>query len=312
MTELKKFLFDFDFDDIQLMEAIDQAESEEDLAPEEDVGIEPEPEPPLFSENDVEIARQEGFSAGKEAGNQEALTGIENIICHALDKIAIDISQVKDNQNEFNERTEHDATELALSVCRKIFPTLSEEGKLTEVSEMARSMISQILSEPKFTIYTHADVVDPLREKLEPFLSEKGFKGTVSVVDDKSISLSGCRVEWQDGQAVRDPEVTLQEIEQTVSTALKDQPPTPEIALAIKSQPEVEPEIGINMESGTESGKENDIQENEDVTCDNTPPLDQPIEHAPGLENNHTETAQNQESTGGVSDEKHTESDSGN
>ena len=41
MTELKKFLFDFDFDDIQLMEAIDQAESEEDLAPEEDVGIEP-------------------------------------------------------------------------------------------------------------------------------------------------------------------------------------------------------------------------------------------------------------------------------
>ena len=72
MTELKEFLFDFDFDDIQLMEEIDQAVNEKEISNEDDVQAESEPEAPTFSEEDLLAARQEGFAAGKEEGVEEA------------------------------------------------------------------------------------------------------------------------------------------------------------------------------------------------------------------------------------------------
>ena len=94
MTELKEFLFDFDFDDIQLMKEIDHVENEKDISNDDDILDESDPEAASFSEEQLLAARQEGFEAGKEEGVQETLSGVENNICQILDKIALGISGV--------------------------------------------------------------------------------------------------------------------------------------------------------------------------------------------------------------------------
>ena len=94
MTELKEFLFDFDFDDIQLMEEIDQAASEKEILNDDDVLVEPDAIAPTYSEEDLLAARQEGFAVGKEEGVKETLSGVENTMSQILDTIAMGISGV--------------------------------------------------------------------------------------------------------------------------------------------------------------------------------------------------------------------------
>ena len=65
MATLKTFLFDYDFDDVQLMENIIQ----EETGKENEVNITDQPEPeiilPTFSEDELNAAREEEFNAGK-------------------------------------------------------------------------------------------------------------------------------------------------------------------------------------------------------------------------------------------------------
>lgn len=253
MTELKEFLFDFDFDDIQLMEEIDQAVNEKEISNEDDVQAESEPEAPTFSEEDLLAARQEGFAAGKEEGVEEALGGVENTMSQILDTIATGISDVVKDQNAFNEKTGNESLELALSICRKLFPVLSEEGKFSEVSSMTISMINQILTQPKITIFVNSDIVAALKEKIDPFLAEKGYEGTASILEDPSLPVSGCRIQWQDGEAVRDPEAGLQDIEQIVSESLNDQTPAVNLSQG--------PISDLGMEPEAKADRDRDIEE---------------------------------------------------
>ena len=119
MTELKKFLFDFNFDDVRLMEEIDQAENKNEISTDDCAPIEPEPEAPTFSEEDMEVARQNGFAAGKKIGVQESLGSVENTICEILDTIATGISGVAQDQNAFNEKTENKLLNLVNKIKKK-------------------------------------------------------------------------------------------------------------------------------------------------------------------------------------------------
>ena len=128
MTELKEFLLDFDFDDIELMKEIDQATNEKEIPNNDDILAEPDPVVATFSEEELLAARQEGFAAGKD-GVKESLGGLENNMCQILDKIASGISDVVKDQNAFNEKTTNDTLQLTLSICRKLFSSFKRGGK---------------------------------------------------------------------------------------------------------------------------------------------------------------------------------------
>ena len=221
MAEFQKYMFDFDFDDVKLMEEIVQEEIEEKKAAYSQVEHEPEPEITTFSEEEVEAARQEGYAAGKESGVQETLSGIESKVSQSLISIGSELAGMVQRQSEFNERLEADAMELALGVCRKLFPTLNEAGKLDEVMEMTKAMLGQLIEEPKITIRVEPEILDPFKDQIEPFLAENGYKGILSLHGDETLPVGGCKVEWTNGHAEKDPEETLTNIEQTVQTSLE-------------------------------------------------------------------------------------------
>ena len=245
MTELKEFLFDFDFDDIQLMKEIDQATNEKEIPNNDDVLAEPDPVVATYSEEELLAARQEGFAAGKEDGVKESLGGLEHNMCQILDKIASGITGVVEDQNAFNEKTTNETLQLTLSICRKLFPVLSEEGKLTEVASMTESMVSQILAQPKITIFVNSNIIASLKEKIDPFLAERGYEGIATILEDPSLPVSGCRIRWQDGEAFRDPEVGLQDIEQIISSSLNDQ----NLLANLSQEPGAMTELGSESEA---------------------------------------------------------------
>ena len=71
MTELKEFLLDFDFDDIELMKEIDQVTNEKEI-PQDDILAEPDPEATLARRIWLQGKRVFGWEGG---GVKESLGG---------------------------------------------------------------------------------------------------------------------------------------------------------------------------------------------------------------------------------------------
>lgn len=219
MAELKKFLFDFDFDDVQLMEEIVQEETVAVGQPPEEADIPVVEEIPSFSEEEMDAARQEAYEKGKAEAQAETLAGIENNLVGAMTNIGVQVADVFRIQNEYNEIIRKETGIISMAVSRKLFPGLNEKGGFEEVVRTTEEVMSHILQEPRMSIRVREDYVDQLRERLEAHLSSIGFRGILAIRGDDDIEIGGCRVEWQSGYAERTPSALLDEISAILGAA---------------------------------------------------------------------------------------------
>ncbi len=272
MPELEKFLFDFDFDDVKLMEEIVREEAEEE-------GIEPEepeePPEPTFSQEELEAARQEGFNRGKAEGNQEAMNAIEKELVGVVGQLneqVSDIHQVQaDNLEEFHRET---AT-LALAICRKLFPVLNEQGGFDEVANAAEKIMTSLLNEPRLSVRVQEEYAAPLKDRIEMQLSQSGYRGKLSVKGDSSLQNGELRVDWQSGYAKRDPNELLEEISEIVDKRIEFGA-LPEVAEEAASPEQPEPAGMDNVhapeegnDAGEQTGDDPDTPSDETETATN-------------------------------------------
>ncbi len=225
-AEKKIFMFDQDFDDVALLNEIARKEVQSRAAKSEDdendtsldAPIEEEEEEivPTFSEEDIAAARQQGFNDGKIEGSQEAQDSIENEISQALETIGQKLTEIFKIQDLVNEALSKDAVALSLAVGRKLFPKLNEEHGLGEITSMMESVLGQMIQEPKITIYGNDKYSEHLSERIEIFLSSRGFEGEVNILGDESIDSGDCRIEWSNGEAVRDMSALLDDMTDTI------------------------------------------------------------------------------------------------
>lgn len=218
-------MFDQDFDDVALLNEIAKNEVQSRAAKSEDdendisldAPIEEEEEVvPTFSEEDIAAARQQGFNDGKIEGAQEAQESIENEISKALETIGQKLTEIFKIQNLVNEALSKDAVAVSLAVGRKLFPKLNEEHGLGEITSMVESVLGQVIQEPKITIYGNDKYTEHLSERIEIFLSSRGFEGDVNILGDESIDLGDCRIEWSNGEAVRNMSALLDDMTETI------------------------------------------------------------------------------------------------
>jgi len=218
MAELEKFLFDFDFDDVKLMEEIVREEAEEEGIEREEPE---EPPEPTFSQEELDAVRQEGFNQGKAVGSQEAMGAIEQQLIGVVGQLNEQVSGIHqvqaDNLEEFHKET---AT-LALAICKKLFPVLNEQGGFNEVANAAEEIMSNLLHEPRLSVRVQEEYAAPLKERIEAQLSQSGYRGKLSVKGDSELQNGELRVDWQSGYAKRDPNELLEEISEIVDKRIE-------------------------------------------------------------------------------------------
>ena len=220
MATLKTFLFDYDFDDVQLMENIIQ----EETGKENEVNITDQPEPeiilPTFSEDELNVAREEGFNAGKESGMTETLASIENSISQTLSTIVDEILDLSRKQSEYNEHIKIETISLLNCVNRKLFPLMNEQLNLDEAIQFSQRVLPELLTEPRITIRVHEDISETLKNRIEVFLKDKSYGGELIINGDVSISAGNCQIEWSSGSAERNSELLMSDIEKRFLSAI--------------------------------------------------------------------------------------------
>jgi flagellar assembly protein FliH len=206
MSETQKFLFDTSFD--SAAHARPEAEAED------------APEAPTFSEAELEQARAEALSTGREQGFRDAATSIEQTTAMALEEVGKGLEEILRETARFGEQGEARALGAAMTVVRKLFPGLAQRNGLGEIEGLVAECLGRLREEPRVVVRVTDELLDPLRMQLDRLSERCGFEGRVVLLADETLCASDVRVEWADGGAERDSRRLWHEIDQILAGAL--------------------------------------------------------------------------------------------
>jgi flagellar assembly protein FliH len=218
MVKMQKYLFDTDFGAPRI-NVVDIGYPEEE--PEEIVEAEPEPPPPpTFTEEELGLARDQAFQAGRQAGVQEAAQALQQMVGMALASCAHHLQAINAAQTAANEALAKDAIAIALAVVKKLHPAFCRTHGTDEVAAAVADALANLDRVAKITVKVHPDLAGAVREKAEALVKEAGFEGKLMVTGDAAMAPGDCRLDWGDGGAERDAAQCWADIDKAVEAAL--------------------------------------------------------------------------------------------
>lgn len=222
MTKLKKYLFDFNFD---APDGGASVLSRDDDAL--DAAAEPVPEippPPTYSEEELTLARDQAFDAGRQAGVQEAEATTERRVALALEALAARLAAIVAEQAAANDALLKDCIALTAAVTRKLLPEWSRRQGTSEIEAVVHQCLTQIDKDTRVTVRLHPDEMETVREQARQIADNTSFDGKLVFTADPRVGPGDCRVDWGDGGAERDQARLTAEIDAVIDRALNTQP----------------------------------------------------------------------------------------
>lgn len=186
--EPSRYLFDVSFDADQIARAEAEAKAQEEAPPE-----------PTFTLLQIDEARKQGYDEGVLAGREEASSGIENSIGQTLEQIAQQLPAIIQTQSAANEQMMANAAEIAVTVMRKLMPTLLERHGAAEIDALLSDCVSNLIDQPKIRIRVAADHAATVEERLEGLVAASGFDGRFIVEPDEAMQPTDCSIDWPGG-----------------------------------------------------------------------------------------------------------------
>lgn len=217
MVAIRPFLFETDFAEPKHP----APPANQDGAPPaegEDEGEPPVEEvPPTFSEEDLAIAREQGFAAGKQEGIREAADAIERQIAETLDRIGERLPELFAAQRDAAETLQQDGTAVVRALARKALPAMAERNALDEIEHLAALVLERLRTEPRVVFRINDGLSDAVRERLAAVAEARGYAGSIDVIADPDIAPSDCRIEWTQGGAERRVDAILDDMERIIA-----------------------------------------------------------------------------------------------
>ncbi len=197
--EMKKFLFDtHDFDKTK-----------------------PETEAqPVYSEEQMTLARQQGVTQGRQEGLHEARQAQEEQIVKALQEISTRVEKLAAAEDRREAEKTIDAATLAMRIAHKLLPQFARTCALEEIQSVILAAIEQRRDEPRIAVTVPTAHLTALKEKIDAMALEKGYAGKIILLADDAIAETDCRVEWSDGGAERIYERLYMQIETEFTKAI--------------------------------------------------------------------------------------------
>jgi len=219
MARAKPFTFDYSFDD-----GADTRRRAEESSKRRAAAEAAANRPPTFTVEELEQARAEAHTLGRQEGMSDAMAGIEQQVAGTLDTLFSRIPKVFEQYEAWTRTMETDAVRLALTLMRKLAPQLTTDRELPEVERVVREAFGFLTEQPKVMVRVAPALAEALQDKVTLMASRVGYEGQVVLVGDPELPVDDCRVSWQAGAVERSLDDTWMQIDQIVTRALEGQP----------------------------------------------------------------------------------------
>jgi len=247
MTAVRKFLFDVDFSEVPptpAEKAAKKAAAEEKEIEEEII----EEIAPTFSEEQVDAAREAGFSAGREEGVREAAEATERQISDAVTLIGERVEGLFAAHIEAAEKTKMSAIVVVSALARKVLPEFSEREGLGEIERLARTILGRLRVEPRVVFIVNDALRDAVHERLASLAEARTFSGSIEVVGESAVAAGDCRIEWANGGAERNTAEMLADIDRIIAQNIDETSATQFVVPDLTDATDELPETGIEAE----------------------------------------------------------------
>ncbi|MBT4932992.1 MAG: hypothetical protein HOL66_09060 [Rhodospirillaceae bacterium] len=179
---------------------------------------------PTFSEEELELARQQAFEDGKQevlAATEETLTKqISETLALIDQKLAVAF-QAQEAANEVMGRS---ALSVAKGICAKMLPALAEKHAFDEVERVIEGVFAKLLEQPATTISVHSSLKDEIEQRIKELSTGKGYEGKIILNADDSMETNDCKVEWSNGGSERDSKSIWHDISEIIERNLGTDP----------------------------------------------------------------------------------------
>lgn len=203
----KKFFFDVhNFDE-------DETEIEEE---------EVEPPPPVFSEEELENARQKAFEEGRQQGLGEAAQSREKHVTSLIENIKSTLPYLIEQEDRRISLYEREALGLAHKIFTALFPALNENHGLDEIRKVIESILKNQRKAPEIMIEVPAGYGEDIRHYIAQINEQSTSQGLCVVKENETLTAGNCRMSWKDGGAVRDIDAIKQKTEKHLQQILAD------------------------------------------------------------------------------------------
>lgn len=160
---------------------------------------------------ELEKARAEGEAAaahameqGRQQGQNDALASIEQHTQQALGRVAEGIGALFESRAQLENELARQSAVLAHIIATHLAGSLMEEHPLHEIEALVSSVLADTREEPRVLMRVHADVLDPLKDRIDTLSATAGFNGEIVIVPDEALGPQDVRIEWPNGGTDRD------------------------------------------------------------------------------------------------------------
>lgn len=212
MAQSQKFLFDNDFahpEEMRKRAAVHTAE-------------------------ELEAAKAEAFAAGQAAQAAEQRVSEEQQIAALMTSVCEQVENLKNERERIQAEISGEAGALAVSICRKLLPTLAAQNALTEIEGLVSRTIAEMDEEPRLVIRVADSKLDELQLRFDRMSAN--FAGKLVLLGDDEMADTDCAVLWADGGTERNLDRLWSEIDLAVAS-LSDSRTQPEFASPLDGLP---------------------------------------------------------------------------
>lgn len=175
----------------------------------------------VHTEDAMAAAKAEAFAAGRAEAETEQRASEEQQIGQLLTAISGQVEMLSAERAQTDDRIARDSGALAVSICRKILPTLAAQNALREIEGLVMRTIAEMAEEPRLVIRVADSRLDALQTRLDRMSS--GFPGKLVLLGDDELAENDCAILWADGGTERNIDRLWSEIDQIVASLTDDQ-----------------------------------------------------------------------------------------
>ncbi len=172
----------------------------------------PPPPPKIYTEADLEAAKEDGYVQGHTAALEEAETAREHYTADALNLISTALGELTEHQDKANADLGQTAMRMVYAIIEKVVPQHAQDSAIESVEALVREVLPLVYEEPKLTVRTHTMIAEDVQKHLNEICKKSNFNGEMSVVPDYELQPGDCRVEWSGGGADRNEDRLWKEI----------------------------------------------------------------------------------------------------
>lgn len=179
------------------------------------------PPPPLFTLEELGQAKDEAYAQGHAAGIEKEKQSRGHYIAAQVGELNNEIRGLILSEQMREKRFEREVIDLCRSLIIKLFPRLNDKHGLEEIEDVIARIVSHSMTTRMIIEVPSTD----LEEVTHHLSTLKDIKQEhLDVRGTEDLKAGSCRMKWENGGAVRDPETILARIMEELDDLLAPNP----------------------------------------------------------------------------------------